>query len=43
MARPRKRYQKPGTAPGTLRPPDILRTERVTISVMDYTLDSVLE
>jgi len=43
MARPRKRYQKPGTAPGTLRPPDILRTEKVALTLMDFTLDSVLE
>jgi magnesium transporter len=32
----RKRYAAPGTAPGTLRPPDVRRVEKVTITVMNY-------
>ncbi len=43
MARPRKRFQKPGTPPGTLRPPDVVRAEGVTLRLMDYTADSVQE
>jgi len=43
MARPHKRYQKPGTPPGTLRPPDVVRTEKVTVTVMDYTPEAVFE
>jgi magnesium transporter len=39
----RKRYSRPGTAPGTLRPPAERRTERVMIRVMDYAPDSLEE
>jgi magnesium transporter len=32
----RKRYSTPGTSPGTLRPPEVRRVEKVTITVIDY-------
>lgn len=34
-----KRYAAPGTPPGTLRPPEVPRVERITIRVMDYDPD----
>ncbi len=43
MARLRKRYQKPGTPPGTLRPPEKPRTEKASIHVIDYGPDSLEE
>src|SRR5262245_18843072 len=36
MSRPRKRYQLPGTSPGTLRKPEVNRVSKVTVRVMDY-------
>jgi magnesium transporter len=38
-----KRYAQPGTAPGTLRPPEKKRVERVHIRVIDYSSDSFEE
>jgi magnesium transporter len=42
MPRSRKRYQRPGTAPGTLSPPDP-RVPKVTVTIMDYDADSLEE
>jgi magnesium transporter len=36
MTRLRKRFHKPGTSPGTLRPPEVRRAEKITITVMNY-------
>ncbi len=36
MLRFGKRFSKPGTAPGTLRAPEVRRVEEVSISVMEY-------
>jgi magnesium transporter len=43
MTRPHKRYPKPGTSPGTLRPPDVARAEKPQITVIEYTPDEVKE
>jgi magnesium transporter len=43
MSRPRKRYQLPGTSPGTLRKPEVSRVSKVTVRVMDYGPDAVNE
>ena len=43
MRRPRKRYQLPGTAPGTLRKPEVSRVPKVTVRVLDYGPDTVQE
>jgi magnesium transporter len=43
MPRPRKRFQAPGTPPGTLRPHDAPSAHEVTVTLMDYTPESVLE
>src|SRR2546426_12383542 len=42
MSRPRKRFQRPGTSPGTLRQPEVNRVGKVSVRVMDYSAD-VLE
>jgi magnesium transporter len=39
----RKRYQKPGTSPGTLQPLETRRVEKVSLSVMSYTLETLEE
>jgi len=39
----RKRFATPGTSPGTLRPPEVRRVEKVTISVIDYNTETVEE
>ena len=36
MVRLRNRFQKPGTAPGTLQAPEVQRVDEITIQVMDY-------
>src|SRR5688572_15361686 len=36
MVRLRIRFQKPGTAPGTLQAPEVRRVDEITIQVMDY-------
>ena len=36
MSRMRKRYQPPGTSPGTLTRPETSRVSKVTVRVMDY-------
>ena len=43
MVRFGKRFAKPGTAPGTLRPPEVRRVEEVSITVMEYGPDRVDE
>jgi len=43
MTRLRKRFQKPGTSPGTLRAPEETRAEKVTITVLDYGPDFLEE
>ena len=43
MPRPRKRYQRPGTPPGTLNPPDIARVPKVRVTILDYDADSLEE
>jgi len=43
MRRPRKRYQLPGTAPGTLRKPEVARVSKVTVRVLDYGPETVQE
>jgi len=43
MARPRKRFQPPGTSPGTLRPHEALRDSKVSIQLIDYDADSLRE
>ncbi|MFP3939011.1 MAG: magnesium/cobalt transporter CorA [Thermoanaerobaculia bacterium] len=43
MPRFGKRFAHPGTAPGTLRPPEVRRVEEVTISVVEYGPDGVDE
>jgi magnesium transporter len=43
MAQFLKRFHKPGTSPGTLRPPEVRRVEKVTITVMDYGPESLEE
>src|SRR5688572_25224156 len=43
MVRLRRRFQKPGTAPGTLQAPEVRRVEKITIQVMDYGPDYLLE
>jgi len=43
MGRPRKRYQPPGTSPGTLRKPEINRVSKVTVRVLDYDPGGVQE
>ena len=43
MTRPHKRYQRPGTSPGILRPPDVSRVAQVSIRVMDYNSESLEE
>jgi len=43
MRRPRKRYQPPGTPPGTLRKPEVDRVSKVTVRVLDYGPDTVEE
>lgn len=39
----RKRFAAPGTSPGTLRPPEVKRVEKVTITVIDYNADTYHE
>ena len=43
MVRLRKRFHKPGTAPGTLQAPEVRRVEKIVIQVMDYGPDYLLE
>jgi magnesium transporter len=43
MAHFTKRFAKPGTAPGTLRAPEVRRVEEVSISVMEYDAERVEE
>jgi len=43
MVRFGKRFAKPGTAPGTLRAPEVRRVEEVSISVMEYDAEGVEE
>lgn len=43
MAHFAKRFAKPGTAPGTLRAPEVRRVEEVSISVMEYDAERVEE
>src|SRR4029077_10953026 len=43
MTRFKKRFQTPGTPPGTLRAPEQARAERVTITVFEYGPDSLEE
>lgn len=43
MLRFPKRFSKPGTAPGTLRPPEAPRVEEISISVMEYGPDGMDE
>jgi len=38
-----KRYSRPGTAPGTLRPPDEPRTSEVRVTIIEYGLDRLEE
>ncbi|HYH45233.1 MAG TPA: CorA family divalent cation transporter, partial [Thermoanaerobaculia bacterium] len=40
---PFKRYHKPGTAPGTLRPVEDKRVERVRVTIIHYDADKVEE
>ncbi len=42
MPRKRKRYQRPGTSPGTLSSPEA-RVPKVTVTILDYDADSVEE
>jgi len=41
--RPRKRFQVPGTSPGTLRKPEVSRVPKVTVRILDYGPDSLNE
>src|SRR5213594_1198944 len=43
MAPLKKRFQTPGTSPGTLRPPEQTRAEKVTLTVFEYGPDSLEE
>jgi magnesium transporter len=43
MVRLGKRFQKPGTSPGTLRAPEVRRVDEITIQVMDYGPDYLVE
>lgn len=43
MVRFGKRFAKPGTAPGTLRAPEVRRVEEVSITVMEYDVEGVEE
>jgi len=38
-----KRFHKPGTSPGTLRPPEVRRAEKVRIEVIAYAPDRIEE
>jgi len=43
VSRPRKRFQVPGTSPGTLRKPEVSRVSKVTVRILDYGLDALHE
>lgn len=43
MVRFGKRFAQPGTAPGTLRAPEVRRVEEVSIAVMEYDAEGVEE
>ncbi len=43
MVRFGKRFAPPGTAPGTLSPPEVRRVETVSISVLEYGIERTVE